>query len=467
MPAAPQESFGQLNFAHAQLKDKRRTKRLVSLADRIHRHPGGTLPGKIKSPADLKALYRMCDCDAVTHAALMDAIRQRTLELIDAFEGVVLIVHDTTELNYTAHKSLAEQLGQIGDGKGKGYICHNSLAVDPRPRERNTAAAAIGLTNQILHHRIEVPEKETQREHRERESRESRLWVQGTEGLPGEARLVDICDRGADTCEFLEHELNSGRSFVVRSSQNRTMLIGHGRARKRHLLHDWLPSRPTVGERTVRVRSHDGKPSREAIVRVSFAAVQIVPPQVHKGEHGNEPLRLWVVRAAEIDPPEGEEPVQWILLTNLPMENFAEALTVLRYYECRWVIEELHKAQKTGCQVEQLQFTHTDRLEPMIALLSGVAVALLNLRDASRHPAAKRQRATTLFNLDYVRILSAWRSKRVREEMTIHDFFMALARLGGHQNRKGDHPPGWLILWRGWTTLQAMLDGAEAIKTCG
>ena len=93
MPAAPKESFGQLNFAHAQLGDKRRTKRLVSLADRIYRHPGGTLPDKIKSPADLKALYRMCDCEAVTHAAVMDAVRQRTLEQIA--EGSVPIIVET------------------------------------------------------------------------------------------------------------------------------------------------------------------------------------------------------------------------------------------------------------------------------------------------------------------------------------------------------------------------------------
>ena len=433
----------------------------MSLADRIHQHPGGTLPDKIKSPADLKALYRMCNCQAVTHAAVMDAVRQRTLEQIDEFEGVVLIVHDSTELDYTAHKSLADQLGQIGDGGGKGDICHNSLAVDPRQR------AAIGLTNQILHHRIDVPEKETQHEHRERESRESRLWVRGTAGLPADARLVDVCDRGADTFEFLEHELNSGRSFVVRSSKNRMMLIGHGRARKKPLLHDWLASQPTVGQRTVRVSGRDGRPPRKAVVQVSFAAVRILPPQVHKGEHGNEPLRLWVVRAAEIDPPAGEEPVEWVLLTNLPVENFQEALFVLGYYECRWVIEEFHKAQKTGCQVEQMQFTHIDRLEPMVAILSVVAVSLLNLRDASRRPDAKQRRATELFSIDYVRVLSAWRSKRICEEMTIHDFFLALARLGGHQNRKGDHPPGWLILWRGWTTLQAMQEGAEVIKKCG
>jgi hypothetical protein len=456
-----QGTFGQLNFAHAQLRDRRRTRRLVSLADRIHQHPGGTLPEKLKSPADLKALYRLCDSPAVTHAAIMDAVRRHTLEKIAQTPGKVLIVHDVTELDYTSHKSLADQLGQIGDGRGKGYICHNSLAVVPGSR------AAIGLTSQILHHRVEVPRNESQRAHRERESRESRLWLQGTEGLPGEARLVDVCDRGADSFEFLEHELRSGRSFVIRSTQNRAILAGHGRAHKKRLLHDWVRSRPAVGERTVTISGRDGKTPRTATLQVSFAAVQILAPQVHKGEHGKEPLPVWAVRAVEPHPPEGEDPAEWILLTREPVDSFQDAERVLEYYECRWVIEEFHKGQKTGCQIEDMQFTRVERLEPMIAVLSAVAVTLLNLRDASRRPDAKRTPATELFSADYVRVLSAWRWKRIREDVSIHDFFWALARLGGHQNRKRDHPPGWLILWRGWTTLQAMVDGADAMNKCG
>ncbi|MBL4883480.1 MAG: IS4 family transposase, partial [Planctomycetaceae bacterium] len=47
-----------------------------------------------------------------------------------------------------------------------------------------------------------------------------------------------------------------------------------------------------------------------------------------------------------------------------------------------------------------------------------------------------------------------WRYRKDKD-LTIHEFYMALARLGGHQNRKSDHRPGWLILWRGWTKLQA------------
>jgi len=97
----------------------------------------------------------------------------------------------------------------------------------------------------------------------------------------------------------------------------------------------------------------------------------------------------------------------------------------------------------------------------MIALLSVVAVTLLNLRDASRQPDAKERRATELIDARYVKVLSMWRHNEVRDDWSVHDFYYALARLGGHQNRKNDKAPGWLILWRGWMDLQHMVTGAS------
>ncbi len=124
---------------------------------------------------------------------------------------------------------------------------------------------------------------------------------------------------------------------------------------------------------------------------------------------------------------------------------------------------------KTGCRVEDLHFTAIARLQPAIALLSAVAMTLLTLRDASRRPDATTRRASKLFALEYIEMLSIQRYGRMRSDLTVHDFYFALARLGGHQNRKSDHRPGWLVLWRGWTKLQYMLDGYLAAKRtkCG
>jgi len=468
MTASTPRSFGETMFGKAHLGDRRRTKRLVKLTDQLCRHPGGSLPQKLHSPKDLKALYRLCDCDDVTHQALMDSVRPAVLTAIDQHNDTVLILHDGTELDYTSHKSLHDQLGQIGNGRGRGFLCHNSLAVKADSRE------VIGLVHQLLHCRVQAPKKETLAQHRARRSRESRLWLLGVAHLPADWRLVDVADQGADTFEFLEHEVHSGRRFVIRSHHARKSSAGHERSAATSTVHAYARTLPAIGGRSIEVAAQPRKGRRpqrlahRARLLISAAAIMVHPPHAKHGEHGRTPLPMWVVRVWEPHPPKGATAIEWFLLTNEPVHSLADADRVIGWYQTRWVIEEFHKAMKTGCQIEDLQFTDTARLEPMIALLSTVATTLLNLRAASQLPDAKTRPAQTLIDSAYVEVLSGWRYHEVRE-LTVHEFFYALARLGGHQNRRSDKRPGWIVLWRGWTMLQAMLDGAEAIKRkkCG
>jgi len=359
---------------------------------------------------------------------------------------------------------LAEHLGQIGSGLGRGYICHNVLAVDPQTR------SVLGLMDQILHCRDKVPEKETMAEHRARETRESRLWLKGTQHLPRDRRLVDVADQGADTFEFLEHEVHSGRTFVVRVYKPRLVQGGHDGKGPKHYLSEYVHGLPELGRFTMDVQSQrkrnapfrSGRTEAEFVVR--GGAVLVHPPHAKWGEHGNDPLPLYAVLVSEVHPPKGEEPVEWLLLTNEPVISFEDAWRVTTWYECRWVVEEYHKGMKTGCGVEEMQFTTVERLQPAIALLSAVALTLLDLRDASRRDDAKTRPATTVVSHDYVAVLTAWRYGEVRVKISVHDFYYALARLGGHQNRSHDKRPGWLVLWRGWVKLQAMLDGYLAAR---
>lgn len=466
--SAPYEteiSLGQAIFGHAQFGDQRRTARLVETFDLMRRHPGGTLPDKLASPADLRAFYRLCDRDEVTHAAVIDAARQHTLTQIAACRGPVLIVHDATELDYTSLKSLAGDLGQIGKGLGRGYICQNVLAVEAETGD------VLGLMDQILHYRDEVPDDETLTAHRQRETRESLLWLRGTEHLPADVKLIDVADQGSDTFEFLEHEYKSGRRFVLRACKVRKVYAGHQAVGPRHYLKEYARSLPELGRFTMDVQAQRGRTKRKARKEAKFimrgGPVLVCPPHAKHGYHGDQPLPLYVVQVTEVDPPAGEKAIEWTLLTNEPVRNFEDACRVIGWYERRWIVEELHKAKKTGCRIEDMQFTTVARLEPAIALLSVVAVTLLNLRDASRRPDAKARRATTLLAREYVEVLSMWRYRKKRNGLTVHEFFLALARLGGHQNRKRDHQPGWLVLWRGWTKLQAMLDGYDAANRIG
>jgi hypothetical protein len=299
------------------------------------------------------------------------------------------------------------------------------------------------------------------------------LWLQGTRNLPSERRIVDVADQGADTFEFLEHEYHSGRTFVIRACKQRQVQAGHDGQGPIQYLADYVQSLPEMGRFTMNVQSQCNRNGTKRAARkdaefvVRGGAVLVHPPHAKNGEHGDEPLPLYVTLVSEVRPPKGEEPIEWMLLTNEPVRVSADASRVAGWYELRWIAEEFHKGQKTGVAIEELQFRHVDRLQPAIALLSAVALTLLDLRDASRREDATTRRATTIISPDYVRVLTAWRHGEVRLDISVHDFYYALARLGGHQNRIHDHRPGWLVLWRGWTKLQAMLDGystSELIK---
>ena len=468
------QSFGEMHFSQAELGDARRTKRLVKLVDQMCQRPGGTLPQKFRSPADLQAFYRLMRADDVTHEAILGAHRQTVLKQIAERKAPVLVIHDATEFDFTTHKSL-DRLGQIGSGSRRGYIAQHSLAVDPKTRE------VIGLCNQVLHRRAKVSKAETNAQRRKRKSRESLLWLQGTEPLPADWQLIDVCDRGADTFEFLEHEARSGRRFVIRSSYNRCIFVGHDDAETTNAdkLHRYARTLPTAGTWTlqvtskVEVKSPNRKGKKKTVERkarianmaVAAAAVQIRPSTKKTGNYGSAPLALWVIRVWEVDPPPEQERLEWVLLTNEPVRSFDDAYRVVGWYECRWIIEEYHKGLKTGCRIESPQFISEDRLQPAIAVLSVVTLTLLQLRDASRRPDAKTRRATTVISPLYVEVLSLWRHKKVKLDWTVHDFYYALARLGGHQNRKHDHPPGWQVIWEGWKELLPMVTGYDVAKT--
>jgi len=294
--------------------------------------------------------------------------------------------------------------------------------------------------------------------------------VQDLPALPEGWAVTDVSDRGSDVMEYMAYQIAAGREFIVRSQHNRRCVDEEGAQLQK--LHDHLRSLAPAGTYTLEVQAEKGG-TRTASMTVSFEKLQLVPPRQPRGDHGSDPLPVWGVIVRELPrPPESKETgplLEWILLTNRAVTGVEAARGVAADYACRWIIEDYHKAQKTGCGIEELQFTAVERLQPAIALLSAVALTLLDLRDASRREDAQTRPAATVVNHDYVAVLSIWRFGEVRPKISVHDFYYALARLGGHQNRTHDKRPGWLVLWRGWLKLQSMLDGylAAQRKRCG
>lgn len=452
MDARLPEDFGSVHFGACVLGDERRTKRLVSVANRVMDHPTGTWPQRLSEPADLDAFYRLVNREEVTHAAVLAAHRDVTLSKMREQTDVVLVIHDTTECDYSGLSSI--DLNPIGNGHGRGYLCHNSLAVTAQ-------GEVLGLVNQILFERPKAKKKEKKRQSARRPDRESRLWKRGVEAIPNapEGRLwVDVADRGADITEFLAYEVARERKFLVRSKANRK-LVKTAENTSLHKLHDRVRELAEQGRRSLQVRPGPGRAERQAELSVAFAQMQIVPPRQARGEHGREPITVWVIRVWESAPPEGEEGLEWILLSNVPVHTVEEAWRCVDWYKRRWLIEEYHKTMKSGCSIEQMQFTTAEALQPAIALVSVVAVGLLWLREVSRTPESHTRKAQEWFPRQLIRVLAAWRFGIARDDLSVHEFCLALARLGGHQNKK-HQPPGLIVLWRGWTKLQLMTEGA-------
>ena len=456
-------------FEHAQLGDRRRNKRLMKVAEQILKNPQGSLPQKMEDWAGLMGLYRLLAADEVTHEALLAPHRELTLARMREHEGVVLILHDSSDLDFTHCSALEDELGQIGNGGGRGFIAHHTLAITPQ-------RGVLGLVNQVLHRRREVKTGESLKQKRQDPDRESRLWLKGCEACgpaPDGCTWIDIADRGSDTYEFLCHEHANNRKYIIRSAKSRKLdgedHVGTDRIHQK--LHEYARDLPVLGMREIELSRQAEKKGRKELktaqVSVSAAPITLSPPKQPRGQHADVRLNLWMIVVREPNPPAGAEPLQWILLSNLPADNVQQACQLIDFYACRIIIEEYHKGQKTGLSIESLSFEHVDRLEPAIALLSVLGTLLLQLRAAARSADADKIQARTLVPLIYVQILSGKIDKQVRHDLSVKEFLFGVARLGGHLGRKHDGPPGWLTLWRGWNDLQLMVQGALVLRGSG
>jgi hypothetical protein len=170
-----------------------------------------------------------------------------------------------------------------------------------------------------------------------------------------------------------------------------------------------------------------------------------------------------ILDVREVSAPAGVTPLRWVLCTDEQIATLADSQRIIHYYEQRWLVEEFHKALKTGCQVESRQYQTRSRLEAVAGLLSVVAVRLVQLKHAARE--CPDEPAEVRVPREWLDML---RSLRKRPIVSIRDFVRELAGLGGHLGRKGDGEPGWITLWRGLDKLLLALRGYHARKTkCG
>jgi hypothetical protein len=465
-------------FGLAQLDDIRRVERAVHVAEAMALSPGGSINQLFHDRYDVKAAYNLFKREDVTPDNLQAGHRQLTMEALYK-PGRYLLLEDTSEISFSGRAEI-KGLGPIGEGnKGQqGFHLHSVLAARYEEEgfegegQNRPPLEVLGLCDQQYYIRQRRPEEEARRDSRARQhrDRESQLWETATKRIgpaPTDEAIewIRVGDRGADIYEHLLACQRMGHGYIIRATQSRALVSREGGVARRSgvLLFDHARSMPEQGEMTIRLRGRSvgkgrkkSREEREARLKVSAATVELsAPPRPGMGAGKGESIKCNVVRVWEEETPEGEDPLEWILLTDSRTDNFERVRSVARQYASRWLIEEFHKALKTGMGAERLQLESGQGLFAAIAMMSVVALRLIRLKEQVRID-ANAEAGTAGFSEEQLTVLKL-ASKR--ELKTVGDIALAIGKLGGHLNRKSDGMPGWQTLWRGMKRLSDLLDG--------
>jgi hypothetical protein len=433
--------------------------RLVRTAAALATRPQGTLPARFDW-AELKGAYRLVHAVADPDA-VQTVHRQRTRDRIAAIRTPVLFIHDTTQLDFSRHAAVADQLGPIGDGAdyARGFLQHNSLAVDP------DGSQLLGLIHQQTVLRTPRPAGETRAARYQRTDRESRVWTRGLEavGRPAAGQVwVHVGDRGADFFGAMATARTWGTHFLFRLVHDRKAQVVSAVEDdpETHLLEAARRVEATTTT-TVAVASRGGRPARTATVKLGAVRVSIRATRADPLWRAEPPITLSVVRIWEENPPPDVEPLEWILGTDLADDSPEALVRYQSWYEWRWrTMEEYHKVQKTGCRIEDLRFETRGRLHTAIALVSVVAVRMLQLRWSRE--ACPDAPASAVASEEELQAVQAARAGKAI--VTVKQFVDRVAGLGGYLGRKCDGPPGWQTLWRGYQRLADIVLGYQLAK---
>jgi hypothetical protein len=283
---------------------------------------------------------------------------------------------------------------------------------------------------------------------------ESEKWTDGLANLSraetGEKPRIVVADREADAWELMKMCEGMNYGFCIRAARDRVLAPGGDGTR----LMEHIRAQPAIASRDLYLRARQGKAARNAAMHFSISRkVGLRSPQRPGAKAGKgQPMTVDVVRVWE----DGGERLEWILLVSRPVETAEDALFWTRIYSTRWLIEEYHKALKTGMKAESLQLETGKRLMTTVAVMAVVALRLLALRETARLSPDAPVEGVGL-EAEELEVLRALTKKK--PVVSAYDALMAIGRLGGHLGRKGDGPPGWMTLWNGYAQLKMVTVG--------
>jgi hypothetical protein len=459
MSAGPTEHAAALaaEMGGAPFGDARLSKRQTKLVQKLAEAPDQSFP-TVFSEAELEAAYRFFGNDDVTPKAILAPHVDATLERL-ASEPVTLALHDTTTLTFRPDGQ-RKGLGRLRKS-GQSFFAHFTLAVSGDGTRR--PLGVLDLSTYVRAGRKETNERARWGE------QVTRVAALGSVA----SRVVHVMDREGDDYGLFAHLLRGAHRFVIRLAHNRLLETEAGEAggKLEQALEGVvakatreveLSARPAGARSPVQKRIHPVRAPRLAKLAIGAARVTLQRPRPQPRTLPAT-LTLHVVRVWEPEPPAGESPVEWVLLTNEPIETAEQLLRIVDWYRARWVIEEFFKALKTGCAYEKRQIEDLHGLCNVLALFAPIAWQLLLLRSEARR--TPTQPANTVLTSTQLEVLRAFARTPLPKKPTLHEALLAIAALGGHLRHNGE--PGWQTLGRGYEKLTLLVHGWKAAHQQG
>jgi hypothetical protein len=459
------------DLSRADLGDPRRVSRAQRVLERLAAKPDASLPDALVTNAELEGAYRLFNNEQVSFERLFDAHALGTAERARGSK-LVLAIHDTTQCMF--RHADPKEVGYLNTGK-PGFPLHLTLLVDTEEWRR-----PLGLTHaEVLpratpprrrgaknprrpssHHSSKQPDREFLRWHRGIAITEVRLATTAT-------AVIHVADRESDSYALMATCLRERQRFIFRARTNRNVLDA-GVAMP---IRDLIADAPVSLEREVplsrrlattlpqRRRTHPARESRVAKLCFAATTATFKRPNI-VGADMPKTIGVNVLHVFEQDAPAGQDPVDWLLYTTEPLATKHDIELVVDYYRCRWQIEELNKALKTGCVVQDRQLESLAALTTMLALSLPIAVELLALRALARaNPSAP---ATHILHPQELAALRHMSHRTLPANPTVQDALWCIAGLGGHIKNNG--PAGWQVLQRGFEKFVVFASGWCAAK---
>jgi hypothetical protein len=460
-------------FARADLRDRRLDRRLLRTAEQLAKSPSSPINEACGNWASTQAAYRLFNNPKASTPGILKPHWEATAQRMAGCGGPVLLMQDTVFFSYGTHVK-TRGLGPIGKSNAahdRGLIMHNALAF-------TSSGVPLGILSQSIWARREILAEDYQ-EKIERlqvtavEEKESSKWLvalrETLERAPAGVPVATVADRESDFFEFLTHAKDLRAKYLIRARTDRKLVPEDSEGCARML--EALSDAPALGTMTVQVPGNGSRKARTASIEVRVAQVSIQAPQRRghaRASGSSEPVAITLIGATEQSPPTGSESISWVLLTNLPVQDFESATEKVRWYGRRWGIEIWHKVLKSGCKVEDCMLEEAERLKRYLTLFSIIGVRLMHVAYLARaHPNLP---ATEVFSTVEIQVLHLRVPKALppaTQPLTLLEIVRMLGKLGGHLGRKGDGEPGVLILWRGWMRLYESVEMLHSLQSAG